>query len=453
MYSKNLILLFLLFTSTKLWSQVYFTIENACKDVSLTTYSESLEINKIKFTEDMHTTSFTIAQNKLSSIEVFTLLNKPWSNILLTQPHDSLKIRINNKCSSTIELLNSGDYYRLRERERKNFSTKIDSIFLLNIFKAERNKNFSEVERNHLQGYEDKKEKLLKYYHQYVDSMLVKSKIKMLDIEKLSTLLNYKIKNNIISNSDYQKELINILTISDDSLLYTIPLVSNNILTLLYQITKKNPTYFSLPTKFEIIDNNLRKSSLQKNILLSLLQQEKNKNMFDSLYLKFTIKYDDVSSKRILDKYRNTHFSENNKNSLVLLNTDTEEVSLDSLIKSYQGKYIYIDLWATWCAPCIAEHSYSKNLLHSYKDKVVFLYFSIDNNFDQWKNSLAHKQADIEINNSFFMMNNTFKYNNVSFKINGIPRYILINKEGEVLDDNASRPSDIKTSQLFDNLK
>lgn len=44
-----------------------------------------------------------------------------------------------------------------------------------------------------------------------------------------------------------------------------------------------------------------------------------------------------------------------------------------SSLSDFKGNYVYIDIWATWCKPCIAQIPYLKILEEEYKDKNISL--------------------------------------------------------------------------------
>lgn len=119
-------------------------------------------------------------------------------------------------------------------------------------------------------------------------------------------------------------------------------------------------------------------------------------------------------------------------------NQNGEPVTLDE----YKGKVVYLDVWASWCGPCRAEFPYSKQLQErlskKQKEQVVFLYLSIDDTEDVWKKALVALQLQGEQGLSKGgWKSKTVKY----FGIQSIPRYILINKNGQVADADAKRPS------------
>ncbi len=127
---------------------------------------------------------------------------------------------------------------------------------------------------------------------------------------------------------------------------------------------------------------------------------------------------------------------------------DGETISLSDL----KGKYIYIDVWATWCGPCIKQVPYLKKLEERYHDKnIVFISISVDKEKVKgtWKQFIEDKQlgglqlfADKSFDSDF--MN--------AYAVNSIPRFILIDPEGKIIDPEAPRPSFDKTKVLLDSL-
>lgn len=121
-------------------------------------------------------------------------------------------------------------------------------------------------------------------------------------------------------------------------------------------------------------------------------------------------------------------------------------------LKDFKGKYVYIDVWATWCGPCIKQVPYLKELEKRYHDKnIVFVSISVDKEKvkDTWKQFIVDKKlggiqlfADKSFDSDF--MN--------AYAINSIPRFILIDPDGKIIDSEAPRPSFEKTRLLLDDL-
>jgi thiol-disulfide isomerase/thioredoxin len=124
-------------------------------------------------------------------------------------------------------------------------------------------------------------------------------------------------------------------------------------------------------------------------------------------------------------------------------------------LSDLRGNLVYIDVWATWCGPCVDELKYSEKLSGKYlgNNALKFLYVSVDQDTEKWKIFLR-KNVGIKglhgIQNSNFLADSSIVTS--LYKINGIPRYILINKEGNIVTINAKRPSELLYINYLDSL-
>ena len=111
-------------------------------------------------------------------------------------------------------------------------------------------------------------------------------------------------------------------------------------------------------------------------------------------------------------------------------------------LESLKGKYVYVDVWATWCGPCRQQIPYLQQLEKDYHGKnIEFVSISIDEkkNYDKWRKMVEEKQlggiqliADNAWQSAFVQ----------AFGINSIPRFLLIDPKGNVLNADAPRPSE-----------
>jgi len=120
-------------------------------------------------------------------------------------------------------------------------------------------------------------------------------------------------------------------------------------------------------------------------------------------------------------------------------------------LSDFNGSYVYVDVWATWCGPCKKEIPYLAALEEEYHDQnIVFLSVSIDEEEDKqdWMKMIEEKEmGGVQLFASGWSSQITKDY-----KINGIPRFMLFDTEGNILNVRATRPSDPNTRKLFDNI-
>lgn len=129
---------------------------------------------------------------------------------------------------------------------------------------------------------------------------------------------------------------------------------------------------------------------------------------------------------------------------------DLIATNFDDVIEAYKGKVVYLDFWASWCRPCKGEMPYSLNLQKDYKGKdVAFVYISTDRNAEAWKSAISN----LAISGEHYRVNkNVYEQMNEQFNVQYIPRYVLIDKEGNVVDANAKRPSNAQIKTDIDKL-
>ena len=106
-----------------------------------------------------------------------------------------------------------------------------------------------------------------------------------------------------------------------------------------------------------------------------------------------------------------------------------------------KSKVTYIDFWASWCGPCKGEMPASQSLREEYASKGVnFVYISLDEDKSDWAS--ANKNFALPDGHSFVLPNSSGSEIPTRFNISSIPRYVLMDANGNVVDDNAPRPSE-----------
>lgn len=118
----------------------------------------------------------------------------------------------------------------------------------------------------------------------------------------------------------------------------------------------------------------------------------------------------------------------------------------------FAGKYVYIDLWATWCGPCKGEMPSLALLEEKFAgEDIVFVSISVDRNKDiaLWKKTVADMKlggVQLHLGEDWDWVKN--------FMPTGlaVPRFILLDREGKIINANMTRPSDKVTGQKFEEI-
>lgn len=125
-------------------------------------------------------------------------------------------------------------------------------------------------------------------------------------------------------------------------------------------------------------------------------------------------------------------------------------------LSDYRGTYVYIDLWATWCKPCIAQFPALKKLEEEYKDKNI-TFISISTNeerrYKTWENARKKWREDVKKYelNDVQLFAGEYQFS-IDYMANTIPRFILLDPDGKIIDSNAPRPGDPRLKELFNKL-
>lgn len=119
-------------------------------------------------------------------------------------------------------------------------------------------------------------------------------------------------------------------------------------------------------------------------------------------------------------------------------------------LDDFKGKVTYIDIWATWCLPCRGEIPALKELEKKFHGKdVAFVSISIDQNKDEWKEFV--KSEDLKGVQLF--AKNAFESQFIQdYGIRQIPTFIIIDKEGKIVNADAPRPSSDEITGLLEGL-
>jgi len=188
------------------------------------------------------------------------------------------------------------------------------------------------------------------------------------------------------------------------------------------------------------------KNGIEEKVLDSLINEKINLvnakgrelNITDSL--KTYVRMDFLKFSNIL-KQKNKKFLYKaslvgtNGNDFNFIDRNNNKVSL----KDFSGKYLYLDVWATWCKPCKIEYTYLKALeKHFTNDQnIQIISISTDRDFNKWQNYITQNaMSGVQLysgSNSDFV-----KF----YDIGALPRFIFIDVNGKIINADEIRPSD-----------
>ena len=111
-------------------------------------------------------------------------------------------------------------------------------------------------------------------------------------------------------------------------------------------------------------------------------------------------------------------------------------------LSEFKDKVIYLDLWASWCGPCINTFKTKtpdfEKKLRGHED-IVLMYISVDEKQEPWRNYLdKNPMRGVHLFAGEGFEAPIMRY----FKVWGIPRYLIIGKDNKLVSPNAPRPGD-----------
>ena len=121
-------------------------------------------------------------------------------------------------------------------------------------------------------------------------------------------------------------------------------------------------------------------------------------------------------------------------------------------LSDLKGKYVYVDVWATWCGPCKREIPFLQKVEKQYHGKnIEFVSLSVDklDDHNKWQEMVKEE----ELGGIQLFADKSWESDFVTgYLIKGIPRFILIDPNGNIVNSNAPRPSESKLIDLFNEL-
>ena len=121
-------------------------------------------------------------------------------------------------------------------------------------------------------------------------------------------------------------------------------------------------------------------------------------------------------------------------------------------LEDFKGKYVYIDVWATWCTSCIAVMPDLAEVEEKYHGKnIEFVSISLDkpSHYEKWRKMVADKELG---GTQLIIDKDDASRFSSDYFIFGIPRFILIDPEGNLVKASAPGPNRMQLIELFNSL-
>lgn len=263
---------------------------------------------------------------------------------------------------------------------------------------------------------------------------------------------SYHKKTNAELPDDYYQPIIDI-DIDDDEMFRHSGAYRNLIVANYRHSSKKAMSEDSSLTIIEFVKNkisNVKSLDTREQFASMLMRKMKQGNdSIDDDYRQIMPLFTSDRMKRKLEaKYKSALETVSGKES-VDFNYENFSGGQTSL-KDLSGKLIYIDVWATWCGPCLKEMPSLKKLIKDYKGKnVEFVSISIDHkkDYEKWRKMVPEKNVggvqlyDAEGLSSTFMK---------AFNVGLIPRFMMLDYKGKIITAHAPRPSSDEVRGFID---
>lgn len=293
------------------------------------------------------------------------------------------------------------------------------------------------------------KDKYLNYF-----ARIVQLDIKFSELYRLLIHANYNIYDNNKSVAFVRKNFDTTIldNISRDEYLvseYFTNLIGGEYLKYLLNIdyqkdsALRNKSYYTLEKINNVYKGKVKEYVLQKVILSMIRYAESFKNLNDAkeqfepyMFTFFNSFYKTLITLKFLEKEKQLLKTQVGKPApeFTLENNSKESFSL----KDFKGKVVYLDLWASWCKPCRAESPFLNTMNAKYKNdnRIVFISIAVADEINKWKKALKEDKPEwIQLIDKDDLVWKSYVLSN------SIPRFILIDKLGNIVNFDAPRPS------------
>lgn len=234
------------------------------------------------------------------------------------------------------------------------------------------------------------------------------------------------------------------------------------VLTALEEMEKQGLIEVSLENYFDIYAKRIGNEKMRSHLMYELLNHTLEMGYSDDFPANLGIARKNINDEEVtalLPELEQRYMTLKEKNAPVLRGQKAPEFeAVDVKGKAYKtsdfaGKVMILDFWFTGCLPCKAEMPYFEQMAKDMAgEEVCFLSMSLDTEgtlLDTWKNMVAGKEGPVY----YLNVPGGFKAAlPAAYLIHGVPRIVIVDKEGNIVDAYAKRPSDPKLKLQLEKL-
>jgi thiol-disulfide isomerase/thioredoxin len=204
---------------------------------------------------------------------------------------------------------------------------------------------------------------------------------------------------------------------------------------------EKRDQFLQNPASFILVDPRIKSPVIKGELALRFARNNRTTAGLNEFLSKYGILIQTESQKERLRAIEIAIFANAEGNDAIDFSFPDQNGNMVAL-SDFKGKVVYIDVWATWCGPCKREIPHLLKLKEEYKDNenIVFMCVSVDASRDKQKWAefiVTEGMSGVQL----FAGDDAQKALMEPYSIMGIPRFILIGKDGRVILANAPAPS------------